>query len=61
MLSLYSFPVIVSSSVFRYIEKTTLKINEYQQLHSELIPSECRDLRLESGRYPGSYCHNEYI
>ena len=39
MLSSYSFLVIVSSSVFRYIEKTTPKINEYQQLYSEPIPS----------------------
>ena len=33
----------MSSSVFQYIEKTTPKINEYQQLHSEPIPSPYSD------------------
>ena len=37
MLSSYSFPVIVTSSVFLYIEKTAPKINEHQQLYSESI------------------------
>ena len=31
--------VIVTSSVFQYIEKTTPKINEYQQSYSEPIPT----------------------
>ena len=39
MLSSHSFQVIGSSSVYQYIEKTTPKINEYQQSHSEPIPS----------------------
>ena len=34
MLPSYSFPVMVSSLVFRYIERTTPKTNEYQQLYS---------------------------
>ena len=38
MLSSYSFSVIVSSLVFRYIGTTTPKINWYQQSYSELIP-----------------------
>ena len=36
-MSSYSFPVIVTSSVFQYIKKTTPKRNEYQQLYRESI------------------------
>lgn len=32
-----SFPVITSSVVFQYIEKTIPKINKYQRLHFEPI------------------------
>ena len=39
MLMLYSSLVIPSSLVFRYIENTTPKINEYQKLHSEPVPT----------------------
>ena len=47
MLPSYSFLVIVSSSVFRYIERTTPKTNEYQQWSSISIPS--GELYTESG------------
>ena len=39
MLSSQGFPIIVSSSVFRYIKKTTPKINEWQPLCPEPIPT----------------------
>ena len=58
MLPSYSFSVIVSSSVFRYIEKTTPKINEYHQLHSEHIPS--RNSPSDLCQIDETYCFCRY-